>query len=197
MIAQILASSSVVEWFDILPLGSTIFFNDFDYWNYTISGASGNYTIDYISGTLTVLRRLTVMTANESVYAGAPLSVFTGSNNMLPQDSALFSWTYALRYRRRFHNRASVSYPRNRLANSSVTLIDGTLTANQIPSTVLASSAYAQSSDASVSANSGALYAYNSSFASMPSSLPTTSALVIKNFPLPGTNPWLCPLSYW
>jgi hypothetical protein len=64
--------------------------------NYTVSGANGNYTFDYINGNLTVLpRSLTVVTNSQTIYAGTPDLVFTGSNNLIAQDVPLVNWSYA------------------------------------------------------------------------------------------------------
>jgi hypothetical protein len=142
--------------------------------NYTVSGASGNYVISYVSGNLTVLpRSLTVVTDSQTIYAGRPNPVFTGSNNLLAQDAPLINWSYApVGYSGTagtYPIAASANDPQNRLANYVVSDIEGAFTVNpmqipmQIPSTVVmnsqqpaaASSAYNQPSYVIASGNAG------------------------------------------
>jgi lipopolysaccharide export system protein LptA len=114
---------------------------------YTVSGAaSGNYTLSYIDGTLTVQKlNLTVTTYDQSINLGQPLPTFTGSNNLLAQDVPLVGWNYApISYSGgigTYQIGASASDPYNRLANYNIAMNDGTLAvlvanASQLPPTV-------------------------------------------------------------
>ena len=121
--------------------------------NYTVSGASGNYSFIYVSGNLTVLpRNLTVITDSQTIFAGVPNLVLTGSNDLIAQDVPLIGWSYVpVGYSGApgsYLIGATASDPQNRLANYSITTIEGTLTANPIPSTVVMNSQRPGSVDA-------------------------------------------------
>jgi hypothetical protein len=92
-----------------------------------------NYTFSYVVGNLTINRApLTVTTNGATINAGQPLPVFSGSNTLLPQDAGLITWSYApVGYQGGLGNYpivASYSDPDDRLANYTLTQIDGLFT---------------------------------------------------------------------